>query len=294
MIDLNPVELEPEPFYDPMNDIVYRLFTRDNPETPQLITHDLETVRSSNWNANRPARFVIHGWNGGGPNSMASVRRELLANGDLNVVSVDWGAGGNTANYLAARNRVGPTGTAIATLISNLVQGGLAAYSRTNVIGHSLGAHVAGHTGKATTGGRINAIFGTDAAGPLFNINNPTERFDIEDAVYTENIHTNIEGLNALGFDQPITHAAFYPAWGGRQPGCGDNGCDHGRSNGLYNESLRPNHQLIARQCANYNEIVSRNCPGTGITGLLGGDDAKSIRGVFFLNTNAQSPFGQG
>lgn len=198
---------------------------------------------------------------------------------------------GNTPNYLAARNRVGPTGTAIATLVDFLVQNGFTHHSRVNVVGHSLGSHVAGHVGKAVTGGRINAIFGTDAAGPLFNINNPTERLDVEDAVYTENIHTN---TGSLGFDAPITHAAFYPAWGTGQPGCSDNSCDHGRSNGLYAESLRPVNNLIARQCTDYSEIVARNCPGTGESGLLGGDNVKTIRGVFFLNTNAQSPFGQG
>lgn len=117
---------------------------------------------------------------------------------------------------------------------------------------------------------------------------------DITDGEYTENIHTNIEGINSLGFDQPITHVAFYPAWGGRQPGCGDNSCDHGRANGLYAESLRAGHGLIGRQCDNFAQITSRNCPGTGVIGPLGGDDVKSIRGVFFLNTNAQSPFGQG
>lgn len=88
---------------------------------------------------------------------------------------------------------------------------------------------------------------------------------------------------------------AFFPAWGvNPQPGCGDSSCSHGRANGLYAESLQAGHRLVARQCASYAEIVNRNCPGTGVTGLLGGDSAKSIRGVFFLNTNAQSPFGQG
>lgn len=87
--------------------------------------------------------------------------------------------------------------------------------------------------------------------------------------------------------------AAFYPAWGTAQPGCNDGSCNHGRSNALYAESLSSD-RLVGRQCASYAEIVARNCPGTGVTGLLGGDFAKSIRGVFFLNTNAQSPFGQG
>lgn len=207
LIDLNPIESDLEPLFDPMVDLVYRLFTVANPTTPQVITHNMDTVRNSNWNSARPTRFLIHGWNGGNNiNSSGSLRNAFLNNGDFNVVTVDWGAGGNTPNYLAARQRVGITGQAIATLINTLVQNGFTTHDRVNVVGHSLGAHVAGHTGKETNrlGGQLHAVFGTDAAGPLFNINEPATRLDIDDALYTENIHTD---AGNLGFDQPITHA---------------------------------------------------------------------------------------
>lgn len=52
--------------------------------------------------------------------------------------------------------------------------------------------------------------------GPLFNINNPSDRLDVTDATYTEAHHTNV---GVLGFDEPIAHATFYPNWGGAQPG---------------------------------------------------------------------------
>jgi hypothetical protein len=52
--------------------------------------------------------------------------------------------------------------------------------------------------------------------GPLFNINSPAERLNTNDAAYTEALHTN---AGTLGFDQPITHASFYPNWGTTQPG---------------------------------------------------------------------------
>jgi hypothetical protein len=38
-------------------------------------------------------------------------------------------------------------------------------HSRVHIIGHSLGAHCAGHCGKQSTRGRIQAIFATDPAG---------------------------------------------------------------------------------------------------------------------------------
>jgi Lipase len=43
-----------------------------------------------------------------------------------------------------------------------------------------------------------------------------SERLDVNDAVYTEALHTN---AGTLGFDQPITMASFYPNWGSSQPG---------------------------------------------------------------------------
>jgi hypothetical protein len=101
-------------------------------------------------------------------------------------------------------------------LLNAIVSNGLSAWPRINIVGHSLGAHCAGHTGKRTSG-RIQAIFGTDPAGPLFSTGN-NDRLAVGDAVYTEALHTN---AGVLGFDSPITTAAFYPNWGTSQPGCG-------------------------------------------------------------------------
>lgn len=128
--------------------------------------------------------------------------------------------------------------------------------------------------------------------GPLFNVNNP-DRLDSEDAFYTEAIHTN---AGTLGFDQPITDAAFYPNWGSTQPGCGvdlTGSCAHARGSAFYTESVNSN-RFVARQCAGYADIVAQNCPGTGISAIMGGDSAKPIQGVFFLTTNEASPFAQG
>jgi len=43
-----------------------------------------------------------------------------------------------------------------------------------------------------------------DPAGPLFSVNLPKERFDANDAVYTESIHTS-GGI--LGFETPLGQA---------------------------------------------------------------------------------------
>lgn len=104
------------------------------------------------------------------------------------------------SNYITARNRVGPVGATVARFINFLQQNGFTAFNRVIIAGHSLGAHIAGHTGKRTSS-RIRAVFGMDPAGPLFDMGNAGDRLAASDADYVEMIATNA-GL--LGFDQPI------------------------------------------------------------------------------------------
>lgn len=121
---------------------------------------------------------------------------------------VDWSVGAGSLNYATSRNRVGPTGQMIARFIDWLhLNGRLVNFNRLIIVGHSLGAHVAGMCGKALTRGRAQAIFGTDPAGPLFSMGSPGARLAENDAVYTESIYTN---AGDLGFDQPIAHGNFY------------------------------------------------------------------------------------
>lgn len=290
MLDMNPIEMEPEPAFNAMNDVVFTLFTRRN-TAPQRITFDMNTVRNSQWAAASGARFIIHGWNSNANTAMNTfIRQSLLTRANHNVVVVDWGAGAQTPNYAAARGRVGDVGAAVANMMNLLVSNGLSGWARINVIGHSLGAHAAGHTGKRTSG-RIQAIFGTDPAGPLFSVGS-SDRLAAGDAVYTEALHTN---AGVLGFDQPITTASFYPNWGTTQPGCGvdaTGACAHERSNLFYSESVN-SARFVGRRCTGFAQIQQRNCPGSG-TGVMGGDASKGINGVFFLETNAASPFARG
>ncbi|XP_070493987.1 pancreatic triacylglycerol lipase-like [Chironomus tepperi] len=292
LVDLNPLEVEPEPMFNPQTDIIFLLFTRRNPTVGQRITFDLNTVRNSNWNSNNGVRFIIHGWQSDQTTALnIFIRDEFLANGDHNVVVVDWSAGAQTINYISARNRVGVTGGTVALLIDDLHRNGLLNFNNVHIVGHSLGSHVAGNAGKQVTRGRIPVIFATDPAGPLFSATD-ADRLSPNDAIYTEALHTN---AGTLGYAEPITDASFYPNWGSSQPGCGldvTGACAHERSNLFYSESVRGT--FTARQCANYVQITSRNCPGTGVTGRMGGDVQKNLSGVFFLTTNSASPFSQG
>lgn len=90
------------------------------------------------------------------------IRDQLLASADLNVVVVDWSAGSNTNLFSTARGRVGTAGVAIANYVDELNRSGLLQFANVHVVGHNLGAHVAGNVGKNVVRGRIQAIFGLD------------------------------------------------------------------------------------------------------------------------------------
>jgi pancreatic triacylglycerol lipase len=166
--------------------------------------------------------------------------------------------------------------------------------SRLVVAGHSLGAHIAGIAGKRVTTGRIQTIFGLDPGGPLFSINSPQDRFDAGDAVYTEGIRTNAGGN--FGFDEPLGQSDFYPNWGRSQPGCGidiSQSCAHSRAHELFAESII-SEGFVARRCNSYQEILNRSCNGAG-NGVMGGDPGRAGQtGVFFLETNGNTPFARG
>lgn len=287
---------EPDSFYNPETDIIFTLFTRDGPEDGEVIQwNNPSSVRSSTFNPAHPTKITIHGWGGGARDAINIwVRRNLFTLGEYNCITMDWNAGAGTNNYLAARNRVGPTGTVGGNLLRMISAETGASYESMSAIGFSLGGHVAGFIGK-TLAGRMGSIVALDAALPLFSINNPEGRVDTADALYVESLHTN-GGL--LGFDVPLGHASFYPNGGRSQPGCGTDlggGCAHGRANNFYAESLITDVGFWARQCRNYDDILSNNCVSSGPDVKMGGEPLSTTsNGVYWLATAEASPFALG
>lgn len=167
LTDLHNIQLEPEAFFNPETDVPLLLFTRSNPTTPQFLTLNPGTVAASNFNPNHNTKFLIHGWNSNGQDGFnVQATAAYLARGDFNVICVDWALGAGTPNYITAVNRVSLVGAWLARFIDVLHTGGHP-FSHINVIGFSLGAHVAGISGKFVNG-RIPTIIGLDPAGLFF------------------------------------------------------------------------------------------------------------------------------
>lgn len=216
---------------------------------------------------------------------------------DFNVIVVDWSAGAETINYISARNRVGVVGAVTSQLIQMISRQYPQAHPRDMVVvGHSLGAHVAGFAGKNQLGeNRLGAIVALDAALPLFSIEQPAQRVNMNDAILVESIHTN-GGL--LGFDVPLGHSNFYPNGGTNQPGCGIDvagNCAHSRAVEFFAESITSPRGFWARECASHADAVAENCMPVGVDRKMGGEPIDTLaRGIYWLNTNRASPFATG
>lgn len=69
-------------------------------------------------------------------------------NGEFNVISVDWSLISNKKNYVAVAKTCNEVGAIVAQLLMNLEDLSLVVPAMLHVIGHSLGAHVAGAVGQ--------------------------------------------------------------------------------------------------------------------------------------------------
>ena len=93
---------------------------------------------------------------------------------------------------------------------------------KTMCIGHSLGGHVCGFTGKTK---QLDAIVGLDTAGPIFEENSSLKRLNKGDAKVVYSIHFNSD---SLGIKKAVGDYDVYVNGGANQPGCSINvACSH-------------------------------------------------------------------
>ncbi|XP_075159004.1 phospholipase A1-like [Haematobia irritans] len=276
-------------------DVKFYLYTSDNPSTAEeLFIGNEDSVKKSHFEKSRPTRIIIHGWGGSytsTPNK--PIREAYLSKDNYNVISVDWNAY-SELNYISARAKVPIVGEDVAEFIDFLNQKFGMSFSNLVVIGHSLGAHVAGYCGKNVKRGTLEAIVGLDPAYPLYSYENTETRLASTDAKYVETIQTN---GNVKGFLKPIGTASFYPNWGRNQPGCGtdiDGSCSHGRCVTLYAEAIKGYSFAPIYKCKSYDNILDKNgCNDLDATARIG--DPLHINrtpGIFYFTTNSEAPYG--
>ncbi|XP_063235840.1 lipase member H-like [Bacillus rossius redtenbacheri] len=279
---------KPESFSYAESDVTFQLYTRANTVRPTTIKiGDASTL--GHFSASRKTELVIHGWLSNG-NTMSVVTNAYLSSGlDLNVIVVDWRrlASLTYPTSAAATKQVGET---VARLVDFLVRRGLKP-ADVNIVGFSLGAHVAGVAGQRCQS-RPGRVTGLDPAGPLWTLVPRKDRLDQASGAHVQAIHTNGGGL---GYGSNLGHADFYPNGGATQGGCTldvSGLCSHNRANQLYAESITSN-RFRARQCATWLLFRNGMCAGNAVA-VMGYSIPLTTKGVYFLQTNSRSPFARG
>ncbi|XP_039948850.1 pancreatic triacylglycerol lipase-like [Bactrocera tryoni] len=272
--------------------VTFYLYTNRNPSKGQKITETFKSISESEFDASNPTRFVIHGWI---QSYTADMNKDIcaawLASGKYNVIIVDW-ARARSVDYATSVAAVAKTGEKVASMINYLVESFAMSLVETVVIGHSLGAHVAGYAGKNTKKGLLHTIVGLDPALPLFSYNKPKKRLSANDAHYVESIQTN---GGTLGFLKPIGKGAFYPNGGKSQPGCPldvTGACSHQCSCSYYAEAVARDN-FSSMRCDDYKKAVNNKCDSF-YSGVKMGTvtNAYVVTGEYYVPVHSSTPFG--
>ncbi|XP_062575958.1 pancreatic triacylglycerol lipase-like [Saccostrea cucullata] len=290
-------------------DVKFKLYSRFNDKMPELLNDILlnKEKTSIRYDPGKKVVFLIHGFNDNGENPwILKMKESILRKDDINVVIVDWGKGAKHMNYMIAASNTRTVGAYLGRLISTMVPD----LSLVHIIGHSLGAQIAGFAG-AWTEGKIGRITGLDPAGPLFNKYHPMARLDASDASFVDVIHTDTEGTFnfGLGMNNICGDIDFFPNGGEMQPGCNKSAlriadtlvrfkveaaqrlfpCSHERSIELFTESILSDCKFLFCSCtkeAFLNELcIQENCTHMGY------DVDQRARGEFYGYTQAHAPF---
>ncbi|XP_025077996.1 pancreatic lipase-related protein 2-like [Pomacea canaliculata] len=116
-------------------------------------------VKNSNFNAQRPTKFIVHGYTDSASDKWVQDMVKEMLTQNVNIIAVDWQQGAKGPNYYQATANTRVVGNYIATLILLFEKLGVP-MSSVHVIGHSLGAQVAGYAGHGLDGrlGRITDV----------------------------------------------------------------------------------------------------------------------------------------
>ncbi|KAH8343333.1 hypothetical protein KR059_008539, partial [Drosophila kikkawai] len=210
--------------------------------------------------------------------------------GDVNFVAVDAARFVDTLYTWSAFNTE-EIGENIARGLVKLLD--LVPVSNIHLIGHSLGAHIVGSAGRhlhRLTGKTIPRITGLDPAKPCFNEGEVLSGLLRGDAEFIDVIHSN---PGVLGKRDPLGDVDFYP--GGLDPlptGCLSVVCAHARSWQYYAETVYPGNErnFLATRCSSLSRLRDFRCSGNEVP--MGYAVPNNIKGNFFLEVSATSPFG--
>lgn len=275
----------------PKNVKFYLYTRRKSKEYVQLYINGTEVLQHSGFIPHNKTKIIIHGFaNGVSSWSVQSLKDAYLSKGDYNIIAVDWSDLSLPPFYNSAAENARLVGGYISEMIEFLIASGVD-ISLFHVIGHSLGAHVAGFIGLSLTPRVLPRITGLDPAKPLFDIETDENRLDKSDAMFVDCIHTS---GGYLGVFEPTCTVNFYPNEGTPpQPGCTMDifgTCSHQRSYWYFAESILSDIPFVAIKCTATGSNLLTNC-NASVTTFMGENAHTDTSGIYYLKTSSGSPF---
>ncbi|KAK9879516.1 hypothetical protein WA026_006585 [Henosepilachna vigintioctopunctata] len=272
------------------NKVAFFLFSKNNRPYPINLTE--ENLHNIGINADK-LFVLIHGWcEGRHIQWYEDLKNALLDCYHTSyVIEVDWSdpAFDFYPNSVAATKNVGKIVGDFLITIHNKRK---VSTKNMIILGHSLGGHVAGFTGKTVENvlPKLARIVGMDPAGPLFDNKTCERRLCKTDADVVQALHTDAGGM---GYTDVIGTIDFYANGGYQQNGCensSEEDCDHTRSFMYIIEAVRNPTHFVSKRCANWRiyQQHQQQCDKVKVTL---GDFQNKERGTFYFATHKKPPF---
>ena len=245
----------------------YEVCLESKPTECDRYPFDLQQLIDSPFSPRRRTIVVIGGYFSKAPSNWELRVKDLWSRlDDVNVIIVGW-VGGNSGLYTAASVNTRPVARQLTVLLyylgqlHNLDLSDEAFVEKFYLVGHSLGAHIAGFVGQDLAG-RVGRITGLDPAGPQFDKLPNEFRLDKGDAQLVDVMHTN-SGSKVLtlstryGSSLASGHVDLYANNGQHQPACSNDllGCSHKKANAYYEAFL--NHAISMREYLKCNNCLA-------------------------------------
>ncbi|XP_036677015.3 probable phospholipase A1 magnifin [Drosophila suzukii] len=245
----------------------------------------------------RPTVLFITGWTTSINNSNSGpVAKAYACRNDTNILILDAADFIDTLYTWSALNTevIGATlATALLRMNATYVT------NHFHLVGHSLGAQIAGSAGRnyrQMSGGLIlKRITGLDPANPCFYDGNDLEGLRSGDARFVDIIHSN-PGM--LGSPKRSGDADFFVQ--GRVPfkegceGLSTISCSHQRAVDYWTETVYPSNanDFLGRRCDRYSELLLGSfCRDTRT--VMGYAAKPTDLGLFYVGANRAEPYGQ-
>jgi len=251
-----------------VNDLKYFYFPSANQKV-EIAYNNANSLIASNIRANTKTTIIVDGFLSDSTSPCSTLTKNTYTSRGGNVIVLDWGrlsgSGLTLGNpiqtasaYISALGNVLPVGARLAEFLNFLKANKQIQFSDMTIIGHSLGAHIAGQAGrnvKSKYGGTVARIVGLDPAGSFLGMEVKREnRLQKGMGGFVDIYHSNRGTLGDA--DHDTADVNIYLNGGNNQPGCeeaDDSGfvgyCSHSYSWQLFNAAAS-NNNLRACPCS--------------------------------------------